>query len=101
MRAAETNNAAIEGGKPMTLRTLTAVLVASGLVVAGTAQAQAPNLDAIPDKMPFANPYGAPISMARAEALIQAAVAESNKRGWAMNIAVVDSGANLDSHRRA
>jgi glc operon protein GlcG len=85
----------------MKLRILSAVVLAGGLLIAGAANAQqpaapAPNpLDVIPDKMPFANPYGAPISMQRAVALIQAAVAESNKRGWAMNIAVVDSGANL------
>jgi glc operon protein GlcG len=40
--------------------------------------------------MPFATPYGAPITLDRAQGLIQAAVAEGNKRGWAMNIAVVD-----------
>ncbi len=54
-----------------------------------------PNLDAIPEKMPFATPYGAPIPARRAQELIQAAVAEATKRGWAMNVAVVDSGANL------
>jgi glc operon protein GlcG len=52
-------------------------------------------LDAIPDKMPFNTPYGAPISLQRAQALIEAAVAEAAKHGWAMNVAVVDSGANL------
>ena len=52
-------------------------------------------LDAIPDKMPFNEPYGAPISAQRAQSLIQAAAAEATRRGWAMNIAVVDSGANL------
>jgi hypothetical protein len=36
--------------------------------------------------MPFATPYGAPIAMDRAQAAIQAAVAEANKRGWALNI---------------
>jgi uncharacterized protein GlcG (DUF336 family) len=52
-------------------------------------------LDAIPDKMPFSEPYGAPIGAQRAQSLIQAAAAEAAKKGWAMNIAVVDSGANL------
>jgi glc operon protein GlcG len=51
--------------------------------------------DAIPDKMPFNEPYGTPISAQRAQTLIQAAAAEATRRGWAMNIAVVDSGANL------
>jgi uncharacterized protein GlcG (DUF336 family) len=45
--------------------------------------------------MPFSNPYGPPITAQRAQSLIQAAAAEASKRGWAMNIAVVDSGANL------
>ena len=88
----------------MKLSVLTAVLLATGLVATGAAKAQQPaappDLNAIPDKMPFANPYGAPISMDRANALIQAAVAESNKRGWQMNVAVVDSGANLVAFAR-
>ena len=58
--------------------------------------ATAPNpLDTVPDAMPFNTPYGAPISAARAQAAIQAAAAEATKRGWPLNIAVVDSGANL------
>jgi glc operon protein GlcG len=52
-------------------------------------------LDVIPEKMPFNTPYGAPISLQRAQALAQAAVAEALKHGWQLNIAVVDSGANL------
>ena len=52
-------------------------------------------LDVIPDKMPFSTPYGAPISLQRAQAVAQAAMAEAAKRGWQLNIAVVDSGANL------
>ena len=52
-------------------------------------------LDTIPDKMPFNTPYGAPIALERAQSLVQAAVAEANKHGWPMNVAVVDSGANL------
>jgi uncharacterized protein GlcG (DUF336 family) len=45
--------------------------------------------------MPFATPYGAPITLARAQAAIVAAQAEAEKHGWPLNIAVVDSGANL------
>ena len=52
-------------------------------------------LDAVPDKMPFNTPYGAPISLQRAQAVAAAAMAEAAKRGWQLNIAVVDSGANL------
>jgi uncharacterized protein GlcG (DUF336 family) len=57
-------------------------------------------LDKVPETLPFNIPYGAPITAARAEAVIQATVAEANKRGWPLNIAVVDSGANLVSFLR-
>jgi uncharacterized protein GlcG (DUF336 family) len=57
-------------------------------------------LDDIPEKMPFATPYGAPIALKRAQAVIQAGVAEAEKRGWPMNIAVVDSGASLVAFAR-
>jgi uncharacterized protein GlcG (DUF336 family) len=56
---------------------------------------QASPLDVVPDKMPFYTPYGPPISAQRAQAAIQAAVAEATKHDWPMNIAIVDSGANL------
>ena len=66
---------------------------------AANAQAQAPAapypLDNVPEKMPYNVPYGAPISADRAQAAIQAAAAEATKRGWPLDIAVVDSGANL------
>jgi glc operon protein GlcG len=52
-------------------------------------------LDSIPDKMPFNLPYGAPVTAARAQAVIQAAEQEASRRGWPLNIAVVDSGGNL------
>ncbi len=66
-----------------------------------SASAQQPNpLDVIPDKMPFNTPYGAPISLARAQAAIAAVTAEAEKRGWALNVAVVDSGANLVAFAR-
>jgi glc operon protein GlcG len=79
----------------MTL-TLRAAILTACLGFAGAATAQQPNpLDVIPDKMPFFVPYGAPISLARAQAAIAAATAEAEKHGWALNVAVVDSGANL------
>jgi glc operon protein GlcG len=84
----------------MTLRLRPAVLTAF-LAVCGPAAAQQANpLDVIPDKMPNATPYGAPISLARAQAAIAAATAEAEKRGWALNVAVVDSGANLVAFAR-
>jgi glc operon protein GlcG len=45
-------------------------------------------------------PYGIPISLEQAQAVIQAAVAEAKKRDWKMNIAVADSGGNLVAFRR-
>lgn len=62
---------------------------------------RAPNpLDVVPDKMPFDVPYGPPISLERAQAAINAVVAESKKRDWKMNVAVVDSGGNLVAIQR-
>ena len=78
----------------MALWLRTAILSAF-LGVCGPAAAQQNPLDVIPDKMPFNVPYGAPISLARAQAAIAAAIAEAEKHGWALNVAVVDSGANL------
>ena len=57
-------------------------------------------LDVIPEEMPFDVPYGSPISLNRAEAVIHAAVAEARKRNWKMNIAVADSGGNLVAFER-
>src|ERR1700721_1600093 len=79
----------------MALRLRAAILTAC-LGLAGAAGAQQANpLDVIPDKMPFNIPYGAPISLSRAQAAIAAANAEAEKHGWALDVAVVDSGANL------
>jgi glc operon protein GlcG len=57
-------------------------------------------LDVVPDEMPFDVPYGPPISLDRAQAVIQAAVAEAKKRNWKMNVAVADSGGNLVAFQR-
>ena len=57
-------------------------------------------LDAIPEEMPFDVPYGPPISLDRAQAVINAAVAEAKKRNWKMNVAVADSGGNLVAFQR-
>jgi glc operon protein GlcG len=85
----------------MKSRTVMSLLAAAVLLGAGMGHAadqaepaQNP-LDVIPDKMPFSVPYGAPISLQRAQAAAQAAVTEATRRGWQLNIAVVDSGANL------
>jgi glc operon protein GlcG len=57
-------------------------------------------LDVVPDEMPFDVPYGLPISLDRAKAVIDAAVAEAETRDWKMNVAVVDSGGNLVAFER-
>jgi glc operon protein GlcG len=78
---------------------LTAFVLSAGAGLIGIVHAQQPPatnpLDVIPPAMPFATPYGAPITAIRAQSAIQAAAAEAQRRGWSMNIAVVDSGANL------
>jgi glc operon protein GlcG len=82
----------------MLRQVLTSLLIGAAVLVGTELRAQPPappNLDAIPEKMPFSNAYGAPIGAQRAQSLIEAAAAEATKKGWPMNIAVVDSGANL------
>jgi glc operon protein GlcG len=83
---------------------LTLALAITGLCSSLSGEAQTPAtgnpLDAIPENMPFDVPYGAPISLDRAEAAIAAAVAEAKKHHWKLNVAVVDSGANLVAFQR-
>ena len=65
----------------MTLRLHTAILTAFlGFSSAAGAQ-QANPLDVIPDKMPFNTPYGAPISLTRAQAAIAAATRRGGEPG--------------------
>ena len=65
------------------------------------ATSRAPNpLDFVPAEIPFDTPYGSPISLDRAQAVLQAAVGEAKKRNWKMNAAVVDSGGNLVAFQR-
>jgi len=82
-----------------------AALACAALLVACEAHAQATPpaaspLDTVPEKMPFSQPYGAPISLQRAQDAIQAAMAEAAKHGWPLNVAVVDSGGNLVAFAR-
>src|SRR3984885_1099745 len=85
----------IEGGRMSNEKTGSAV---------GASRAPQPTetnpLDFVPDKVPFDTPYGPPISLDRAQAVIHAAVAEAKKRNWKMNVAVVDAGANLVGFQR-
>ena len=84
----------------------TAALLAAALLVTGDAKTQQQPaaggnpLDVVPEKMPFNTPYGTPISLEKAQSAVQAAVAEANKRGWPLNVAVVDSGGNLVTFAR-
>jgi uncharacterized protein GlcG (DUF336 family) len=83
------------------IRALLAICSAVVAFGASAQQPQQPNpMDVVPDKMPNDIPYGTPIALAQAQAAINAAVAESNKRGWKLNVAVVDSGANLVAFAR-
>jgi glc operon protein GlcG len=83
---------------------LTVAVLAAALVAAASTDAQqtpaANPLDTVPEKMPFDIPYGPPISLEHANALIAAAVAEAKKHDWALNVAVVDSGGNLVAFQR-
>jgi uncharacterized protein GlcG (DUF336 family) len=95
----------------MMRRTAAAIVLVVSLLSAGGTLAQQPApatpaapaqnpLDVVPEKMPFNTPYGAPISLQKAEDVIHAAVAEAAKRGWPLNIAVVDSGGHLVTFAR-
>src|SRR5579859_7519070 len=86
----------------MKTRLLTSLAFGAALLAgAAQAQEQKPNpLDAIPDAMPFNVPYGAPITAERAQQIVAAARAEATKRGWPMNISVMDSGGNLVAFER-
>ena len=73
-------------------------------VTASRNRGQQPNgpnpLDIVPEQIPFDVPYGPPISLERAQAAINAVMAEAKKRDWKMNVAVVDSGGNLVAFQR-
>jgi glc operon protein GlcG len=87
----------------MHYRKLTLALAATGLCASLSGEAQTPTanpLDTVPDNMPFDVPYGAPISLDRAASALAAAVAEAKKHDWKLNVAVVDSGANLVAFQR-
>ncbi len=50
--------------------------------------------------MPFDVPYGLPIPLERAKAVLAAAEAKATEHDWKMNCAVVDSGGNLVAFER-
>jgi hypothetical protein len=53
-----------------------------------------------PRQEAFNIPFGTLITMERAQGLIQAAVAETTKRGWALNVVVVDPNGDLVAFSR-
>src|SRR6202042_2719261 len=57
-------------------------------------------LDVVPDEIPFDVPYGLSISLVRAQAVIQAAVAEATRGNLKRSVAVADSGGNLVAFQR-
>jgi len=60
-----------------------------------SAQQLAPLPAGVPEKMPFDIPYGVAISMDMAKKAVEAAIAESAKRGWKMAVAVVSPSGDL------
>src|SRR3978361_139004 len=54
-----------------------------------------PSAGGTPDAMPFDIPYGVSIGLEKAKQVMAAAEAESKKRNWKMNIAVVDTNGEL------
>lgn len=66
----------------------------------GQQTAGANPLDFVPEKIPCDIPYGRPISLERAQAAIDAVVAESKKRDRKVNLAVVDPGGHLVAFQR-
>jgi glc operon protein GlcG len=59
------------------------------------AQAPAPPPAPVPDAMPFDIPYGTPISLERAKAVAEAAMAEAKKRNWKDAIAIAGPAGDL------
>jgi glc operon protein GlcG len=84
-------------------KTIVAIL-GGALLIASSIRGQQPTaanpLDVVPENMPFDVPYGTPTSLERAQAAINAAVAEAKKRDWKMNVALVDSGGDLVAFQR-
>ena len=77
-----------------------ALAVCAALAISSQALAQAPapatppsppSAGGTPEKMPFDIPYGTSIGLEKAKEVLAAAEAESKKRNWKMNIAVVDT----------
>ena len=90
----------------MMSRSVAMAALMSGLLACGSVHGQQqppatpPDLNAVPAQMPFNLPFGTPIALDKAQALVQAAVAEAKQRGWPEDFAVVDWGGNLVAFAR-
>ncbi len=86
----------------MRIRIYTLALLGVALLVASEVRGQTPSnpLDVVPEVMPFDVPYGPPISLERAKAVIAATVAEAQKRNWKVIVAVLDPGGHLVAFER-
>jgi len=85
----------------MKYRILRAAALVVCLFVTGSAYTQElPDLNTVPKQTPFNFPFGTPISLRAAQALIQAGIAAANKRGWPEDFAVVDWSGNLVAFAR-
>jgi glc operon protein GlcG len=88
----------------MKRQSLIAIALVACLLAASGAYAQqqpsVPDLNPVPAQMPFNVPFGTPITLEKAQALIQAAIAEANKRSWSEDFAVVDWGGDLVAFAR-
>jgi glc operon protein GlcG len=74
---------------------LCALLIAGFTAAAQTPPPENPN-DAVPDKIPFDTPYGAPISLENAKKVVAAAVAEAQKHdNWQFCISIVGPSGDL------
>lgn len=81
------------------MRRPTALLLAMTIGTPALAQQPAPPT-AVPEKMPFDIPYGAPLGLEQAQKLVAAAAFEARARGWKMNIALVDGHGDLIAFAR-
>jgi glc operon protein GlcG len=89
-----------------TMRSIVSMTLAACALAALSSQAPAqtatpatppapPSAGGTPDAMPFDIPYGVSIGLEKAKQVMAAAEAESKKRNWKMNIAVVDTNGEL------
>jgi glc operon protein GlcG len=92
----------------MTIAGAACVVLMTGSVAFAQAPAAAPpaappappSAGGTPDKMPFDIPFGTSIGSEQAKQLLAAAEGEAKKRGWKMNIAVVDPHGDLVAFER-